>query len=110
MASKFAEFIEKNKIDTRRLVATSHRLERLRPADRAQKLAKRRAKASGTAPAEGAEKPEKRRTGRPITPRLIEAARLGKSVSGPAKTRIVRALNQILEKKKQKPVEIRAVF
>jgi hypothetical protein len=113
MASKFSEFIEKNKIDPRRIVATSNRIERLRPEDRAQKLAKRQAKAGGgAAAAEGGEdkKAEKRRSGRPVTPRLVEAATKGKPVSGPAKTRIVRAVNRILEQKKQKAVELRALF
>ena len=117
MSSKFSEFLDKNKIDTRRIVAASKKLERLRPEDRAQKLALRRAKAAGApatpaAAAEGVEakKAEKRHTGRPVTARLIEAARLGKAVSGPAKTRLVRALNHILEQKKQKGVDVRAVF
>jgi hypothetical protein len=116
MASKFSEFLDKNKLDTRRIVAASKKLERLRPQDRAQKLALRRSKAAGAAapgaPAEGAEakKPEKRHTGRPVTPRLVESVRLGKPISGPAKTRLVRAVNRILEQKKQKPVDVRALF
>ena len=115
MASKFSEFLDKNKIDTRRIVSASKKLERLRPEDRAQKLARRRAKAAGAAPApaaEGAEaqKVEKRHTGRPVTPRLIEAARGGQSMSGPAKTRLVRAVNRILEQKKQKAVDVRGLF
>jgi hypothetical protein len=114
MSSKFSEFLDKNKIDSRRLVATSRGLERLRPTDRAQKLAKRQAKASGAAPAPAAEgdakKAEKRRSGRPVTPRLVNDAKAGKAVSGPAKTRIARAVNKILEQKKQKAIELKVLF
>jgi hypothetical protein len=114
MSSKFSEFLDKNKIDSRRLVAVSRGLERLRPEDRAQKLAKRKAKASGAAAAPAAEdeakKPEKRRSGRPVTTRLLNDAKAGKAVSGPAKTRIVRAVNKILELKKAKSVELKSLF
>jgi len=41
MSSKFAEFLEKNKIDARRVMAASRKLEQLRPEDRSIKLAKR---------------------------------------------------------------------
>ena len=71
-------------------------------------------KASGAAPtpaAEGdAKQPEKRRTGRPVTPRLLNDAKAGKAVSGPAKTRITRAVNRILEQKKEKAVELKSLF
>jgi len=111
MSSKFAQFLEKNKIDTRRVVAASHELEQLRREDRALKFAKRKAKASGAAPAaEGAEKPKKPRSGRPVTPRVIEAAKTGKTVPGPAKTRLLRALNHVLVQKKLEAVDLRAIF
>jgi len=113
MSSKFSEFLDKNKIDPRRLVAASRGLERLRPEDRAQKLAKRKAKAGGApaAPADAeAKKPEKRRSGRPVTPRLVSDAKAGKPVSGPAKTRVLRAVNKILEQKKAQAVDLKSLF
>ena len=110
MSSKFAQFLEKNKIDPRRLLAVSKKLEQLHREDRALKLAKRTAKKGGAAPAEGAEKPKKPRSGRPVTPRLIEAAKTGKPVAGPAKTRLLRAVNQVLSQKKLDAVDIRAIF
>ncbi|HYO93630.1 MAG TPA: hypothetical protein VER33_03915 [Polyangiaceae bacterium] len=113
MPSKFAQFLEKNKIDPRRLLATSRGIERLRREDRSARLGKRQAKAAGTpaaaAAADGEKKP-KRRSGRPVTPRLVQAAQLGKPVPGPGKTRLLRALNRILEQKKQEPVDLRTVF
>jgi len=107
MSSKFAEFLEKNKIDARRLIAASRKVEQLRPEDRAVKLAKRQAKAGGEKK-EGA--PQKPRSGRPVTPRAITAAQAGKTLTGPAKTRLVRAVNYLLSQKKAEPVELRKLF
>ena len=109
MATKFAQFLTDNKIDPRRIVVASHELEQLRPADRKIKLEKRVAKKAGTKLPEG-EKPAKPRTGRAVTPRLIESVTVGKPISGPAKTRLLRALNHVLVQKKKPAVELKAVF
>lgn len=107
--SKFSEFLQGNKIDPRRVAASSVFLEKLRPEDRASKLQKRQAKGKegGAAPAEGASKP---RSGRPVTPQLLKKALEGKPVTGPAKTRLLRAVNRLLEQKKKDPVDLRALF
>ncbi len=109
MATKFAEFMSAKKIDARRLIASSRQLERLRPEDRAVRLAARRTRKSDSDDAAKGEGPA-RRSGRTITPRLIESATVGKAVSGPAKTRILRAVNRLLEQKKQEPVDLRTLF
>jgi hypothetical protein len=109
MSNKFSEFLQAQKIDPRRLTAASLRLERLRPEDRKVKLAKRQAKGSDAKPPEG-EKPAKPRSGRPVTPRLLGQALNGKAVPGPGKTRLLRAVNFILERKKKDPVDLRALF
>jgi hypothetical protein len=114
MASKFAQFLTDNKIDQRRILVVSKRIERLQSDDRKLKFEKSRAKKSdapAAAPAEGEKKAvAKPRSGRPVTPRLITAATEGKPVAGPAKTRLLRAVNHILEKKKKAAVDLRAVF
>ncbi len=112
MSSKFTQFLENNKIDPRRLLAASKRIERLQTEDRSIKLAKRRGKAAGAAPAAEGEKgaAEKPRSGRPVTHRLIAAAQAGKPVAGPAKTRLLRAVNHLLSQKKQEKVELKAIF
>ena len=116
MASKFAQFLKDNKIDPRRLLVASRGIERLRTEDRKVKLAKRQAKSAAggqaPAPAEGEEKkaPQKPRSGRPITSRVVEAATEGKAVPGPAKNRLLRALNHVLEQKKKPAVDLRAIF
>jgi hypothetical protein len=106
--SKFSQFITERKLDPRRILATSCRLEQHRPEDRAIKLNKRRARN-----AEGGDVPKetrKPRTGRPVTPRAMAAAVRGGDLSGPTKTRILRAVNHLLEQKKQDKVELRALF
>lgn len=110
MASKFADFLSANKIDPRRVAAASRELERLRPEDRAKKLARKTAKKSETKPAEGAEKPGKPRSGRPATGRLLAAASAGKPISGPAKSRLLRAVNQVLEQKKKSATDLKSLF
>lgn len=111
MASKFAQFLTDNKIDPRRVASASSKLERLRPEDRAKKLARRNSKKEGAAkPAEGAEKPSKPRSGRPATGRLLAAATAGKPVSGPAKTRLLRAVNAVLEQKKKSATDLKTLF
>jgi hypothetical protein len=113
MSTKFADFIKEKKLDRRRIVAASEKLERLRPEDRAIKLAKRSAKAKAAAGAEEAKSAApaaKPRSGRPITPRAIDAAIAGKPLTGPQKTRLLRAVNAVLEQKKAGAVELTALF
>ncbi len=111
MSTKFGDFLQAKKIDGRRLLAASAKLERLRPEDRAIKLAKRTAKAKVAAGGEAskAEQP-KPRTGRPVTQRALDAALAGKSLTGPQKTRILRAVNALLTQKKDSEVELSALF
>ena len=110
MASKFAEFLEKNKIDGRRVISASRQLERLRPEDRAIRLKLRQAKKGDSEAAKEGEEKVKPRSGRPVTARLVANAREGNRVSGAAKNRVVRAVNRILEQKKKDPVTIRDLF
>jgi hypothetical protein len=113
MATKFSDFLKEKKIDARRLIAASTKLERLRPEDRKAKLQKRQAKAKAAAGGDAdkqATPPAKPRSGRPVTPRAIEAAVAGKPLSGPQKTRLLRAVNAVLEQKKGSPVELSALF
>ncbi|HWO12745.1 MAG TPA: hypothetical protein VNN80_24775 [Polyangiaceae bacterium] len=113
MSSRFSEFLSTENIDPRRLLVASRQIERLRPEDRAVRLKKRLGKKSGEAPApaaEGQEAAPKRRSGRAVTSRLLQAAQAGGSLSGPQKTRLLRALNRVLEQKKKEPVELRKVF
>jgi hypothetical protein len=108
MATKLAGFLATNKIDPRRLIAASRSIERLRPDDRAIRLARRR---KGKEGGDAGEAPKgKPRSGRPVTARLISDASAGKAIAGPAKTRLLRAVNRILEQRKKDPVDLRTLF
>jgi hypothetical protein len=111
MATKFEEFLKESKIDPRRVLVASAKIERLHVEDRALRLSRRLARKSedGAKKKEG-ETPKKPRSGRPVTDRTLKAALQGKSISGPAKTRLLRAVNAVLEQKKQSKVELSALF
>lgn len=106
--TKFAQVLASKKIDPRRLIVASQKLENLTREDRTIKLAKRQARA-----AEGDKKvaePRKPRSGRPITPRALATALAGGELSGPTKTRFLKAVNHILEQKKQEKVDLKTLF
>jgi hypothetical protein len=107
-ATKFSQFIASKKLDARRILAASHTLETLTLEDRTIKLAKRSGKKEGA----DASKKETRkpRSGRAVTPRALEAALTGGTISGPTKSRILRAVNHLLEQKKQEKVDLKALF
>ena len=109
-SNKLKSFLDSNKLDTRRLLAASHKLETLQRADRKIKLSKRKGKDGEDKKPEGGEKPAKPRSGRPVTPRALEAALKGGTISGPTKQRILRAVNYLLEQKKKDKVELKTLF
>jgi hypothetical protein len=105
--TKLAEFLKTKKLDARRVIAASRELEALRPEDRAIRRAKK-AKPEGENAQKETRKP---RSGRPVTQRAMMAALTGaEAISGPTKTRILRAVNFLLEQKKQEKVELRGLF
>jgi len=110
MPSPLETFLKDKKIDVRRLIAKSSELEKFRPEDRAIKLEKRLARSSEDAEKKKAAAAKKPRTGRAVTTRAVQDAFAGKAVSGPTKTRILRAVNAILEQKKQAAVQLRDLF
>lgn len=112
MSTKFGDFIKEKKLDARRIIAASAKIEKLRPEDRKIRLQKKAAKANAAAGKEVAkgEGPSKPRSGRPVTNRALDAALAGKDLTGPQKTRILRAVNAILEQKKAGTVELSALF
>ncbi len=110
MGSTFEDFVKEKKIDLRRVSAASAELERLRPEDRAIRLAQRAARKSEDPKKREGKAAEKPRSGRPVTGRALNAALQGKPISGPTKNRILRAVNHVLSQKKQEPVDLRALF
>jgi hypothetical protein len=108
-SSKFATFLKDSKIHPTRVIAKSHELETLRDEDRHIKRAKRLA-AGKEDDASKAARTKKPRSGRPVTERLLLAAISGETISGPAKTRLLRAVNALQAAKKQPETELRKLF
>lgn len=108
--TKFAGFIASKKLDPRRILIASRKIEANRPEDRLIRLKKRLAKPAGEAGGTEAKETRKPRSGRPVTGRALAAALSGGKLSGPTKTRLVRAVNHMLEQKKQEQVSLRDLF
>jgi hypothetical protein len=106
--SKLATFLTSKKIDPRRVMSASHVLENLRREDHEIKRNRRNAK--GGEGEAGPKEERKPRSGRGVTQRAMNAALVGGGISGPTKTRILRAINHLLEQKKAEKVELRALF
>lgn len=109
MATKFEDFLKEKKIDLRRVLVASSEIERLTPEDRAIRLARRKARKSEDKKREGLAL-KKPRSGRGLTERALREALGGKQVSGPQKSRILRAVNHVLGLKKLEAVELGTLF
>lgn len=108
--SKLADVLKKNKLDARRLIATSKKVEGLRPEDRALKMLKAKAKGGDEAAKTAVGEKGKPRSGRAVTKPTLDAALRGDKISGAAKTRITRAVNNLLTAKKKPEVTFRDLF
>ena len=107
--TKLATVLRDSKIDPARILSVSHDLESLRPEDRAIKHAKKAASGKDDDAAKAA-RTKKPRSGRPVTDRLLRSALAGQAVSGPAKHRLLRAVNALRVQKKQGETDLRAIF
>jgi hypothetical protein len=107
--SKLAGYLTENKIDPIRIVYASSHLETLTPADRKIKLAKRQARGKEDDAAKAA-RSKKARSGHPVTEQLLKRIFSGETVTGPQKTRIMRAVNVIAGQKKLSEVALTNLF
>lgn len=107
--SKFAGFLKEHKIDPVRVVYASEQIEKFTAKDRTIKLAKRQARGKEDDAAKAA-RTQKPRTGRPVTPQLVTRALKGEALTGPQKTRILRAVGRIAEQKKLGDVSLTNLF
>lgn len=108
--SKLGEFLDKEKINPRRLLAASRRIEALRPEDRAVRLSKARVRRGGASDADKERATQAARSGRPVTQPTIDRALAGKAVPAKAQRRIVRAVNHIRTQRKQPEVSKADLF
>jgi hypothetical protein len=111
-STKLSTFLDSNKLNPKRLLAVSHKLETLQREDRTIKLQKRQGAKAAAKSGDASDKKDvgKPRSGRPVTPRALDTALKGGTVSGPTKQRILRAVNYLLEQKKKDKVELRQLF
>jgi hypothetical protein len=98
--SKFKEYLEKQGIDSRRVLVASKKIESLRPEDRAIKRMRQLSKKEDSSKKDTDSK--KPRSGRPVASPTLAKAIKGEALSGAAKNRILRAVNAVL-KQKSKP-------
>jgi hypothetical protein len=112
MATKFRKFLEENKITDLRLQSASGKIERRTREDRAHlgEIARKKSLAGRKNAGSVVIEKKKLHSGRPVTARLIDYATLGKPVSGPAKTRLLRAVNHILEQRKKPAAAVKDLF
>ncbi|MEM9188433.1 MAG: hypothetical protein AAGF12_04625 [Myxococcota bacterium] len=108
--SKFKDFLEAQKLDPRRVVAVSKKLEGLRPEDRAVRLAKTRVRQGKPTDQEKELAEKKPRSGRPVSMPTIHRALEGETISGAARTRVLRAVNKLLADKKKSEVNLADLF
>ena len=107
--SKLTDSLKTHKIDARRVVLASKDLERRTREDLAL-VAKKADMKAGKVEKDDAVLKQKPRSGRPLTLPQIEKAMRGETISGPAKTRLVRAVNAILEARKKPAITLRDLF
>lgn len=107
--TKLSDFLTQNKIDPRRVVLASAKLE-TRTADDKKLAATKKAMKAGKEEKNEETLKQKPRSGRPVTSPAISKAMHGRDVGGPVKTRIVRAVNAILVQKKKSEVALRDLF
>jgi hypothetical protein len=110
MASKLEQFLTSKKIDRRQLLAVSKDLEQLRPEDRKIKLGKKQGKGEKAEGSDAKKETRKPRSGRAVTQTTLQKIFAGKDVTGPVKTRILRAVNKILTRKKQGEAQLADLF
>ena len=106
--SKLADYLKKQKIDPRRVLVASRRIEALRPEDRAVRLARDLARGGDESAKELAQKPC--RAGRPVTQPLLDRSLRGDAISRGARKRLVRAVNALLAQKKKPEVAAADLF
>ena len=107
--TKLADFLTTNKIDPRRVVLASTKIEG-RTAEDKKLAATKKAMKAGKAEKNEEVLKQKPRSGRPVTGAGLSKAMLGRDIGGPVKTRIVRAVNAVLTTKKKPEVTLRDLF
>ena len=97
--SKFKDYLGKKKVDPRRILVASKKLEALRPEDRAIRLARHQARKGDEKAKEAAA--TKPRSGRAVSQPTLDRALRGDKLSSATRARVLRAVNAVLAQKKK---------
>jgi hypothetical protein len=108
--SKLSEYLEKQKIDPRRILIASRQIERFTREDYAVRRARQVVKKGKPTDAQKSLAEKRARSGRPVTRPSLDKALRGERISSTTRSRIVRALNRILSQKKKSEVSASDVF
>lgn len=108
--NKLSDFLSAQKIDTRRVLIASKKLEALGDEDRAVRFARIRVKKNKATDAQKEKAQTKGKSGKSVSGPLLGRALAGKEIPSAAKTRITRAVNRILEQKKKSTVRLEDLF
>ena len=123
--SRLSEFIAENEITVEALLSASRRIERHTKSDRELKLRRKQLRMTlkkGDAGEKELTDDEKKRdlyqrsgiakprSGRPLTRNIINAALAGKPVTRKSRSKILAAVNAVLEKKNAKKVDLAELF
>jgi hypothetical protein len=110
--SKLSDYLKKNKIDARRVVAASKSIEGLRPEDRAIRLARKQTKAGkeGVTDALKELAAKKMRSGHKVSRPAFNRALAGEKLTTRARGRIVRAVNAVLAHKSKAEAKAADLF
>jgi hypothetical protein len=108
--SKLSDYLKKQKIDSRRLLNVSKKLERLTPEDRAIRLAQKRVRAGTASDAEKELAANKGHSGKAVTRPTLDRAMKGEEISAAAMVRVLRAVNHLLVQKKKSEAQVGDLF
>lgn len=107
--SKFSDFISEHNLHPRRIAIASTQLEQ-QTADDLKLIALKKQMKEGKVDKDEVVLKQKPHSGRPVTDAAIRKAMAGQVVSGPVKTRLVKAVNVLLSQKKKEEITIRELF
>jgi hypothetical protein len=106
----FADFLASKGIEPKQILAASARLESVRDEDRELIRARRKKRRTQAGKSYEELQLAKPRSGRPLREGHVEAALADKPVPGPVRTKLVRAINALVEKKGGEPVRAPQLF
>ncbi len=108
--SRLSDFLSAQRVDPRRLLVASKKLESATTEDLVIRLAKQRVKRNAASDTEKELAKKKGRSGKPVTKRMLDQALSGAPLTRRGKARVARAVNRVLVQKKKDTVAVSDIF